>query len=68
MSFPWSRYLRRVGVIFVIAFIISLIAMARFDGGHVETEVVLVAVVDSIVLAIVVAFPLTQRVYRGPRQ
>lgn len=68
MPFPWSRYWRRVGVVFVIAFIISLITMARFDGGHVEAEVILVAIVDSVVVAVVAAFPLTRRVYRGPRQ
>lgn len=68
MPFPWSRYWRRVGAVFVVAFIISLIAMARFNGGRLEVEVVLTAIVDSIVLAVVVAFPLTQRIYRGPRQ
>lgn len=65
MPFPWARYWRRVGVLFVVALILSLIAMFYFNHGRVELIVVLTALVDSIVLAVVVAFPLTQRIPRS---
>ena len=65
MPFPWARYWRRVGVIFIVALVLSLIAMIFFSHGHVEPIVVLTALVDSIVLAVIVAFPLTQRIPRS---
>jgi hypothetical protein len=65
MPFTWARYWRRVGVIFVVALALSLVVMAYFNHGRVEPIVVLTALVDSIVLAVVVAFPLTQRIPRS---
>ncbi len=66
MPFPWARYWRRVGVIFVIALIVSLLLTAVLNGGRVDTGTVLVSATDSIVLAVILAFPFTQRIYRGP--
>jgi hypothetical protein len=68
MPFPWSRYWRRVGVVFVVVLLLSLAAALALNDGRPSLEAVLVAVVDSVVLAIVAAFPLTQRIYRGPRR
>lgn len=68
MPFPWSRYWRRVGAIFVVALLVSLAAALMLNEGRLGPETVLVAVVDSVVLAVVAAFPLTQRIYRGPRR
>jgi hypothetical protein len=68
MQFPWARYWRRVGAIFVLALLLSLVAALALNGGRLGLDTVLVAVVDSVVLAIVAAFPLTQRIYRGPRR
>ena len=68
MPFPWSRYWRRVGVLFVVVLLLSLAAALALNDGRPGLEAVLVAVVDSVVLAVVAAFPLTQRIYRGPRR
>jgi hypothetical protein len=68
MPFPWSRYWRRVGVLFVVVLLVSLAAALALNDGRLGLETVLVTVVDSVVLAIVAAFPLTQRIYRGPRR
>lgn len=68
MPFPWPRFWRRVAVIFVIALVISLVASAAIGHGSLDLFGILVAVVDSAVLAVVLAFPLTQRVYHGPRR
>ena len=68
MPFPWSRYWRRVGVVFVVVLLLSLAAALALNDGRPGLEAVLVAVVDSAVLALVAAFPLTQRIYRGPRR
>jgi hypothetical protein len=68
MPFPWSRYWRRVGVLFVVVLVVSFAAALALNGGRLGLETVLVTVVDSVVLAIVAAFPLTQRIYRGPRR
>ena len=68
MPFPWSRYWRRVGVLFVVVLLLSLAAALALNDGRPGLEAVLVAVVDSAVLALVAAFPLTQRIYRGPRR
>ncbi len=68
MPFPWPRFWRRVAVIFVIALVISLIASVAIGHGSLDSLGILVAVVDSAVLAVVLAFPLTQRVYHGPRR
>jgi len=67
MPFPWARYRRRVALVFVVALAISLLVMAGANDGRVDGVTVLVAIVDSAVLAVVVAFPLSQRIYRGPR-
>ena len=67
MPFPWPRFWRRVAVIFVIALVVSLVVSANIGHGGLDVFGILVAVVDSAVLAVVLAFPLTQRVYRGPR-
>jgi hypothetical protein len=66
MPFPWSRYWRRVGALFVVVLLMSLAAALALNDGRLGLETVLVTVVDSVVLAIVAAFPLTQRIYRGP--
>ena len=68
MPFPWSRFWRRVAVIFVVALAISLLVTASLNGGRLDSQTILVSVVDSLVLAAALAFPLTQRVYRGPRR
>lgn len=68
MAFPWRRYWLRVGLIFVVALVLSLAAAVGLNGGRLNLEALLVALVDSAVLAVVVAFPLTQRIYRGPRR
>jgi hypothetical protein len=68
MPFPWSRYWRRVGALFAVVLLLSLAAALALNGGRLGLETVLVTVVDSVVLAIVAAFPLTQRIYRGPRR
>lgn len=68
MPFPWRRYWRRVGVIFVAALLVSIAVTAVINGGHVALQSLLIALVDSVVLAVVVAFPLTQPIYRGPRR
>jgi hypothetical protein len=68
MPFPWSRYWRRVGVLFLVVLLLSLAAALAFNDGRLSLEAVLVAVVDSVALAVVAAFPLTQRIYRGPRR
>ena len=68
MPFPWSRYWRRVGALFVVVLLVSLAAALALNDGRLGPETVLVTVVDSVVLAVVAAFPLTQRIYRGPRR
>ena len=68
MPFPWSRYWRRVGALFVVVLLVSLAAALALNDGRPSLEAVLVTVVDSVVLAVVAAFPLTQRIYRGPRR
>jgi hypothetical protein len=68
MPFPWSRYWRRVGVVFVVALLVSLVGALMLNDGRLGLEAVLVAVVDSVALAVVAAIPLTQRIYRGPRR
>ena len=68
MPFPWSRYWRRVGGLFVVVLLVSLAAALALNAGRLDPEAVLVTVVDSVVLAVVAAFPLTQRIYRGPRR
>jgi len=68
VPFPWPRFWRRVTVIFVIALVISLAVSAAIGHGSLDLFGILVAVVDSAVLAVVLAFPLTQRVYHGPRR
>ena len=68
MPFPWSRYWRRVGALFVVLLLVSLAATFALNEGRLGLEAVLVAVVDSLALAVVAAFPLTQRIYRGPRR
>ena len=68
MPFPWSRYWRRVGVLFVVVLLLSLAAALALNEGRLGLEAVLVTVVDSVVLAVVAAFPLTRRIYRGPRR
>lgn len=66
MPFPWTRYVRRVGVVFVIALVISVAFTALLNGGRLSFETVLFAVTDSFVLAVLLGFPLTQRINRGP--
>jgi hypothetical protein len=68
MPFPWSRYWRRVGALFVVVLLVSLAAALALNEGRLGLESVLVTVVDSAALAVVAAFPLTQRIYRGPRR
>ncbi len=68
MPFPWARYWRYVGVVFVAALVLTLVLSLLIAGGRLGGETLLIAVVDSAVLAVVISFPLTQRVYRGPRQ
>ncbi|HKC72606.1 MAG TPA: hypothetical protein VKF37_00170 [Chloroflexota bacterium] len=68
MPFPWSRYWRRVGALFVVVLLVSLAAALALNEGRLGLEAVLVTVVDSVMLAVVAAFPLTQRIYRGPRR
>ena len=68
MPFPWSRYWRRVGALFVVVLLMSLAAALALNDGRLGLEAVLVTVVDSAALAVVAAFPLTQRIYRGPRR
>ena len=68
MPFPWSRYWRRVGALFVVLLLVSLAAALALNEGRLGLETVLVTVVDSAALAVVAAFPLTQRIYRGPRR
>jgi hypothetical protein len=68
MPFPWSRYWRRVGALFVVVLLVSLAAALALNEGRLGLEAVLVTVVDSVVLAVVAAFPLTQRIHRGPRR
>jgi len=68
MPFPWSRYWRRVGALFVVVLLVSLAAALALNDGRLGLEAVLVTVVDSVMLAVVAAFPLTQRIYRGPRR
>ncbi len=68
MPFPWPRFWRRVAVIFVIALVISFVASAAIGHGSLDSFGILVSIVDSAVLAVVLAFPLTQRVYHGPRR
>lgn len=67
MSFPWRRFWRRVAVVFVVALAFSLVVATALANGRLSAATAVVAVVDSAVLAIVLAFPLTQRIYRGPR-
>lgn len=67
MPFPWRRYWRIAAILFAVALVLSLVAANAFGRGHLAQESVLIAVVDSAVLAVVVAFPLTQSIYRGPR-
>lgn len=67
MPFPWARYRRRVALVFAVALVISLLVMAGTNDGRIDGVSVLIAIVDSAVLAVVVAFPLSQRIYRGPR-
>jgi hypothetical protein len=55
MPFPWSRYWRRVGALFVVVLLLSLAAALALNGGRPGLEAVLVAVVDSMVLAVVAA-------------
>jgi hypothetical protein len=57
-----------VGALFVVVLLLSLAAALALNDGRPGLEAVLVAVVDSVVLAVVAAFPLTQRIYRGPRR
>ena len=68
MPFPWRRYWRLAGILFVVALVLSLIAAAVFGSGRLALETVAIAIVDSAVLAVVAAFPLTQSIYRGPRR
>ena len=68
MPFPWSRYWRRVGALFVVLLLVSLAAALALNEGRLGLETVLVTVVDSAALAVVAAFPLTRRIYRGPRR
>ena len=68
MPFPWPRYLRRLGVLFVLCLAASLLLAAGLNNGRIGSDAALVAIIDSIVLSIVAAFPLTQRIYRGPRR
>ena len=68
MPFPWSRYWRRVGALVVVVLPVSLAAALALNDGRLGLETVLVTVVDSVALAVVAAFPLTQRIYRGPRR
>ena len=68
MPFPWRRYWRRVGVIFIAAMLISIVVTAVIHDGRIALDSLFIAVVDSVVLAVVVAFPLTQPIYRGPRR
>ena len=53
MPFPWSRYWRRVGALFVVALLVSLAATLVLNEGRLGLDAVLVAVVDSVALAIV---------------
>ena len=66
MPFPWRRYWRLVGILFVVALVLSLVAAAVLGSGRLALETVAIAIVDSAVLAVVAAFPLTQSIYRGP--
>jgi hypothetical protein len=68
MRFPWRRYWRLAGILFVVALVLSLIVAAIYGSGRLALETVAIAIVDSAVLAVVAAFPLTQSVYRGPRR
>lgn len=68
MPFPWARYWRRAGVVFVLVLVVSLALSAIVGGGRLSLNGLLIAVVDSLVLAVVLAFPLTQPIYRGPRR
>lgn len=64
MLFPWGRYWRRVGVIWVIAFVVAL-AFGATVTRSIDAGSVLIAAVNAIVLAVIVAFPLTRKIYRG---
>jgi hypothetical protein len=68
MPFPWRRYWRLVGILFVVALVLSLVVAALYASGRLALESVVIAIVDSAVLAVVAAFPLTQSIYRGPRR
>jgi multidrug efflux pump subunit AcrB len=68
VPFPWPRFWRRAAIIFVVALAISLVLTASFNGGRLSAETIVMSVVDSAVLGAALAFPLTQRVYRGPRR
>lgn len=68
MPFPWRRYWRFVGLLFVVALLLSLLAAVVYSGGRLSVEPILIAIVDSAVLAIVLAFPCTQAINRGPRR
>ncbi len=68
MPFPWTRYLRFAGAIFVVALVVSFVVGAAVTGGHISANSAFIAVVDSAVLAVVAAFPLTQRISSGPRR
>jgi hypothetical protein len=45
-----------------------MLLAAGLNNGRIGLDAALVAVIDSIVLSVVAAFPLTQRIYRGPRR
>lgn len=68
MPFPWTRYWRRAGAVFVLVLVVSLALSAIISGGRLSLNGLLIAIVDSLVLAVVLAFPLTQPIYRGPRR
>lgn len=68
MPFPWSRYWRRVAIVLVIALAASFVVMLLVNNGRLSLQSVGVACVDSAVLAIVAAFPLTQRIDHRPRR
>ncbi len=67
MPFPWRRYRRWAGIVFVVSLLVSLVFAAMINGGRIDGFSVLVAAVDSVVLATIMAFPLTQSARRGPR-
>ena len=65
LNFPRRAYLQRVALLFMLIFALSL-ALPLITGGTFSAFGLAIAFVDSLVLAIIVAFPLTRKIRRGP--